>query len=160
MKKNHDSQHLINQYSAIVKDIDSNIIVRQFTSSSLMRDSMLEDFARGEIDVLTSMKCLDEGVDVPRSEMAIFCASTGNPRQFIQRRGRILRTHPDKHMAIIHDLIVAPELDYQSPAYNIERSLLQGELRRVKDFLSMAENANDSIQALDDILNYYNLPLF
>lgn len=160
IEDDNESQHLINQYSAIVKDVDSNIIVRQFTSSSLMRDSMLEDFAKGEIDVLTSMKCLDEGVDVPRSEMAIFCASTGNPRQFIQRRGRILRTHPDKHMAIIHDLIVAPELDYQSPAYNIERSLLQGELRRVKDFLSMAENANDSIQALDDILNYYNLPLF
>jgi len=155
-----ESAHLINQYTSIVKNVDKDIIVRQFTSSSIARDSMLEDFSKGEIDVLTSMKCLDEGVDVPRSEMAIFCASTGNPRQFIQRRGRILRTHPDKHMAIIHDLIVAPELDYQSPAYNIERSLLQGELRRVKDFLSMAENANDSISALDNILTYYNLPLF
>lgn len=156
----NETSHLINQYTGIVKNVDSKIIVRQFTSSTISRDSMLEDFAKGDIDVLTSMKCLDEGVDVPRSEMAIFCASTGNPRQFIQRRGRILRTHPDKHKAIIHDLIVAPELDYQSPAYNIERSLLQGELRRVKDFLSMAENANDSISTLDNILTYYNLPLF
>jgi len=155
-----DTMHLINQYSAIVKNVDPNIIVRQFTSGSIARESMLEDFAKGEIDVLTSMKCLDEGVDVPRSEMAIFCASTGNPRQFIQRRGRILRTHPDKHIAIIHDLIVAPQLDYESPSYNIERSLLQNELYRVRDFLSMAENANDSIDTLNDILNYYNLPLF
>ncbi|MDQ9831353.1 helicase-related protein, partial [Acinetobacter baumannii] len=70
------------------------------------RNLILDQFANGEIEVLTSMKCLDEGVDVPRSEMAIFCASTGNPRQFIQRRGRILRKHPDKHMAVIHDLVV------------------------------------------------------
>ena len=72
---------------------------------------MQSKFSTGDIEVLTSMKCLDEGVDVPRSELAIFCASTGNPRQFIQRRGRILRKHPDKHIAIIHDLVVAPEFD-------------------------------------------------
>ncbi len=160
VEEDDETMHLINQYTKIVRDINPKIIVRQFTSSSLGRDQMLEEFARGEIDVLTSMKCLDEGVDVPRSEMAIFCASTGNPRQFIQRRGRILRTHPDKHMAIIHDLIVAPTLEYDSPSYNVERNLLKGELSRVQDFLSMAENASDSIKELDDILNYYNLPLF
>ena len=88
------------------------------------------------------MKCLDEGVDVPRSEMAIFCASTGNPRQFIQRRGRILRKHPDKHMAVIHDLVVVPEINSEQENYAMERNLLQSELKRVHDFAILSENAD------------------
>ena len=103
-----ESQHLIDQYSAIVRDVHPRVTVKQFTSNSGDRERILEEFAAGRLEVLTSMKCLDEGVDVPQSQVAIFCASTGNPRQFIQRRGRILRqsksTH--KHLAIIHDLIV------------------------------------------------------
>lgn len=106
------------------------------------------------------MKCLDEGVDVPRSEMAIFCASTGNPRQFIQRRGRILRKHPDKHLAVIHDLVVAPEIGSGLENYNMERSLLRGELKRVRDFAVMSENADYAYTELEEILSYYNLPLF
>ena len=93
----------------------------QFTSESIDRDSMLSDFANGNIDVLTSMKCLDEGVDVPRSELAIFCASTGNPRQFIQRRGRVLRTHKDKRYAVIHDLVVIPDTNFDPECYELER---------------------------------------
>lgn len=106
------------------------------------------------------MKCLDEGVDVPRSELAIFCASTENPRQFIQRRGRILRKHPDKHMAIIHDLVVVPEVNSASESYNMERNLLKGELKRVRDFATLSENADYAYEELESILSYYNLSLF
>ena len=121
---------------------------------------MLADFATGELEVLTSMKCLDEGIDVPRSELAIFCASTGNPRQFIQRRGRILRKHPDKHKAIIHDLVVVPEVTTASESYNMERNLLKGELKRVRDFATLSENADYAYENLESILSYYNLSLF
>ncbi len=106
------------------------------------------------------MKCLDEGVDVPRSEMAIFCASTGNPRQFIQRRGRILRKHPEKHMAIIHDLVVAPEVSSTGENYSMERSMLSNELKRVRDFAVLSENADYAYEELSNILSYYNLSLF
>ena len=106
------------------------------------------------------MKCLDEGVDVPRSEMAIFCASTGNPRQFIQRRGRILRKHPDKHIAIIHDLVVAPEISSSQDNFNMERSLIKGELKRVHDFAVLSENADFAYNELDEVLSYYNISLF
>ena len=78
-----ETEHLIDEFTRIVRDANSHIVVRQFTSDSTDRDEMLKGFADGSIDVLTSMKCLDEGVDVPRSELAVFCASTGNPRQFI-----------------------------------------------------------------------------
>ena len=156
-----EADRLINEYTSTVKQMDSHLIVRKFTSESTDREQMLKDFSTGRIDVLTSMKCLDEGVDVPRSELAIFCSSTGNPRQFIQRRGRVLRTHPDKRMAEIHDLIVVP--DYNEAAegcYQLEKSLVNSELQRVRDFALLSENLGDTETALNDVLQKYSLSIF
>lgn len=155
-----DSAHLIDEYTRIVRDADSHIVVRQFTSDSKDREPILKDFSNGSIDVLTSMKCLDEGVDVPRAELAIFCASTGNPRQFIQRRGRVLRTHKDKHTATIHDLIVVPDNCFDSECYDLERNLVKSELLRVRNFAVLSENLNDTDKVLEEVLNHYNLSLF
>lgn len=155
-----DSLHLIDEYTRIVRDVDSHIIVRQFTSDSSDREPMLKDFAEGKIDVLTSMKCLDEGVDVPRSELAIFCASTGNPRQFIQRRGRVLRTHKDKHVSVIHDLVVVPDNCFSEESFELEKKLVAGELKRVRDFAMLSENLFDTDRELHDVLNHYNLSIF
>ena len=160
IKDDEDTLHLIDEYTRIVRDIDSHIVVRQFTSESIDRDSMLSDFANGNIDVLTSMKCLDEGVDVPRSELAIFCASTGNPRQFIQRRGRVLRTHKDKRYAVIHDLVVIPDTNFDPECYELEKSLVSTEVKRVRDFALLSENCNDTLNILDDVLNRYQISLF
>ncbi|MDD2261417.1 MAG: DEAD/DEAH box helicase family protein [Clostridia bacterium] len=160
IETDEDSLHLIDEFTRIVRDINSHIIVRQFTSDSSDREPMLKDFAEGKIDVLTSMKCLDEGVDVPRSELAIFCASTGNPRQFIQRRGRILRTHKDKPVAIIHDLVVVPDNCFSEESFEIEKNLVAGELKRVRDFAMLSENLFDTDRELSDVLNHYNLSIF
>lgn len=154
------SNNLIDTYTGIVQDVSKTTTVKKFVSGIKERNEILEKFACGDIEVLTSMKCLDEGVDVPRSEMAIFCASTGNPRQFIQRRGRILRKHPDKHIAIIHDLIVAPEVNSAQENYNMERSLIRSELKRVRDFAVLSENADFAYNELNEILSYYNISLF
>lgn len=155
-----ETDRIINTYTQIVQEVSSTTTVKKFVSGIRERNSILKDFADGTLEVLTSMKCLDEGVDVPRSELAIFCASTGNPRQFIQRRGRILRTHKDKHFAIIHDLVVAPEVNYGTESFKLEQSLLRSELKRVKDFAVMSENADYAYSELEDILLYYQLPLF
>lgn len=155
-----DSEHLIDQYTKIICDVDDKVTVRKFIGDTKDRNEILSAFAEGRIQVLASMKCLDEGVDVPRSEMAIFCASTGNPRQFIQRRGRILRKHKDKHMAIIHDLIVAPAINYNDATFELEKHLLENELKRVRDFALLSENSIESIKTLEGILTYYGLSLF
>lgn len=154
------SDNLIDTYTKIVQAVSKTTTVKKFVSGIKERNDILEKYANGEIEVLTSMKCLDEGVDVPRSEMAIFCASTGNHRQFIQRRGRILRKHPDKHIAIIHDLVVAPEVNSSQENYNMERSLIKGELKRVRDFALLSENADFAYNELNEILSYYNISLF
>ena len=160
IKDDEDTVHLINEYTSIVRDLNHHIVVRQFTSESSDRDAMLKDFANGSIDVLTSMKCLDEGVDVPRSELAIFCASTGNPRQFIQRRGRVLRTHKEKRFAVIHDLVVIPNNNFDPSCQEIEKNLVSNEIRRVRDFAILSENCNDTLNVLDNILEQYQISLY
>ena len=155
-----DAVHLIDVFTEAVKNIDKRTTIKQFISGTNNKEHILELFAVGDIDVLTSMKCLDEGVDVPRAELAIFCASTGNSRQFIQRRGRILRKHPKKPFAYIHDLVVVPELNPNSESYNLERSMLKKELERVNNFALLSENSSHTINVLFDVMNYYKLNLY
>ena len=152
-------EHLIDLYTLTVTQIDERITVRKFVSGQQNRDEILNDFASGKLQVLTSMKCLDEGVDVPRSELAIFCSSTGNPRQFIQRRGRVLRRHPDKKMAELHDLVVVPKVDPHSDCYRMEQSLLRGELERVSNFACLSENPSYSELELREVLDHYALTI-
>ena len=154
------SDHLIDDYTEAVMKLDKFITVKKFVSGQKDRDKVLGDFASGKLQVLTSMKCLDEGVDVPRSELAIFCASTGNPRQFVQRRGRILRKHKDKFMAEIHDLVVAPEVNPGSDSFRMERALLKGELMRVKNFSLLSENPSFSQMELKSVMEHYGMNMY
>lgn len=87
--------------------------------------------------ILVSIKCLDEGVDIPAVSHALILASSQNPRQFIQRRGRVLRTTPGKHLAVIHDAIVVP-IDAEKEPEQI--SLLKAELLRSVEFANHAVN--------------------
>ena len=150
---------LINEYTKAVSETDDSLMVKQYTSNSKNREEILKSYEEGKIHVLTSMKCLDEGVDIPRSELAIFCSSTGNPRQFIQRRGRVLRIHKDKVHAVIHDLVVVPEISVEESNYGMERNLVRKELERVVDFSNLAMNKMDTYESLKEVLNYYNLNL-
>src|SRR5690606_21440300 len=81
--------------------------VEYFTGMEGDRAAALEWF-RSFGGILVSIKCLDEGVDIPTVDHALILASSQNPRQFIQRRGRVLRTAPGKTLAIIHDALVVP----------------------------------------------------
>jgi predicted helicase len=87
--------------------------------------------------VLVSIKCLDEGVDIPAVSHAFILASSQNPRQFIQRRGRVLRKSTGKDLAVIHDAIVVP-VDPQSEGEQI--SLLKAELLRALEFADSSLN--------------------
>ena len=154
-----EENKLINEYTRAVSNTDDSVMVKQFTANSSNRQQILKDYEEGKLHTLTSMKCLDEGVDVPRSELAIFCASTGNPRQFIQRRGRVLRLHKDKIHATIHDLVVVPEVNAEEGSFEMERGLVKKELERVVDFAKLAMNKSDTYESLKRILEYYNLNL-
>ena len=122
------------------------MIKHKFTGSESISDRLilLEQFSKGNVNALVAMKCLDEGVDVPSAETAIIMASTSNPREYIQRRGRILRRHENKDLAIIYDMIVTMS-DRQirrlsTSERNLELQIMEREAERYREFARDAKN--------------------
>jgi DNA phosphorothioation system restriction enzyme len=142
---------------------DHGLLVQRFTAEEDTRERQqrLIDFARGEIQALVAMKCLDEGVDVPSTKTAYIMASSSNPREFIQRRGRVLRKSPGKEFSVIHDMIAVPPTAWaiaqDSATFNIERGIIRKELERFKEFASPAMNKHKALDVIWEIASRYNL---
>lgn len=158
--ENGEAERMLNKFLIAGHEILPNLKMNSYIAEGQNLNDLLRGFSEGKIDMLFAMKMLDEGVDVPRAEVGIFASSTGNPRQFIQRRGRLLRKHKDKPYATIFDMVVIPRLnDNNVELFNMERNLVHNELRRVGYFASLALNFYDSKQALEQVCFKYNLDL-
>jgi len=127
------------------------------TVSRPQREEILSQFAHGDIQVLISMKCLDEGVDVPSTQVAFILASSTNPREFVQRRGRILRRFKGKKKAKIYDFVVVPGDDLKEPYYEIGASLLRREMPRFAEFASSALNEFKARSLIRKVLNRFEM---
>lgn len=103
------------------------------------------------------MRCLDEGVDVPAARIAYLLASSSNPRQFIQRRGRVLRKATGKDTADIIDFIVTPPDGASALQHETERRMLRGELARVEEFAHLADNEAHTLDVLRPLRKRYGL---
>ena len=144
------------------KDLGMN--VHPFTSQENRneRKELLSKFQSGALQGLVAIKCLDEGVDVPATKAAYILASSTNPREFIQRRGRLLRKSPGKKYSYIHDFIVIPrDLDkihaLESSIFNTERHLVKKELSRFKEFADLAMNCQQARAIILEVAAKYNL---
>jgi superfamily II DNA or RNA helicase len=128
-----------------------------FEENLIEREKLLTSFAMGQHQVLVAMKCLDQGVDVPVTRNAIIMASTGNPKQFIQRRGRVLRKYPGKDKASIYDIIVVPTLsgNLDPDTLKLERKILRRELRRYNEFARLALNSTHALNVIAPIKRKY-----
>lgn len=125
-------------------------------TSLAQREAMRQQFERGELQGLVAIRCLDEGVDIPAIKHAVILASTSNPRQFVQRRGRILRPYAGKEKATLFDMIVMPpDLDRQT--WEVERSLLRKEVQRFVEFANLANNREQAIARLSILQQKYQL---
>ncbi|QSV63857.1 MAG: DNA phosphorothioation system restriction enzyme [Dolichospermum sp. DL01] len=120
------------------------------------REILRRQFESGELQGLVAIRCLDEGVDIPAIQTAVILSSSGNPRQFIQRRGRVLRPHPGKERATIFDMIVLPP-DLDRETIEVERNLLKKELRRFVEFADLADNAGEARMKLLALQKRYGL---
>ena len=129
----------------------------RFTSREGIRQrrDILDRFRLGDIDALVAIRCLDEGIDVPACQRAYILASSRNPRQFIQRRGRILRRSPGKEQAEIYDLMV--RLPEGVSNRDVERKLLVQEFKRISEFANLARNSGDVIETLFPLMQHYDL---
>ncbi|MCC5452865.1 DEAD/DEAH box helicase family protein [Rheinheimera sp. UJ51] len=158
--ESHDGKNIMNDYLSVLNELSPNTRAYAFTGETKNKKEVMERFEQGLIESLFSMKCLDEGVDIPRAELAIFCSSTGNPRQFIQRRGRILRKHPEKDYSTIYDLVVMPSHRLDESTFNIEKNLVKEELIRVIYFASLAKNYYEAMEKFEQIASLYDLDLY
>ncbi len=132
--------------------------VNTYTAATSLpdREQLREQFESGVLQGLVAIRCLDEGIDIPAIKHAVILASSTNPRQFIQRRGRILRPDLGKVRATLYDMVVLPpELDRQT--LEIERSLLKKELLRLIEFADLADNAAEARTQLLALQKRYGL---
>lgn len=117
------------------------------------RQELLKQFQAGEIQALVAINCLDEGVDVPATQTAFFLASTTNPRQFVQRRGRILRMAQGKQKARIYDFVVVPGRETVLRNRELAMSILRREMARFSEFSSLALNEFEARSRVRPILD-------
>lgn len=125
-----------------------------------LRERLRRRFSEGDLQALVAIRCLDEGVDIPATRNAFILASSKNPRQYIQRRGRVLRQSPGtgKTHAYVHDfLAVPPEGSMDEGMFETERKLVIGELKRVVGFAQLARNGPAALTSLQELRERYDL---
>ena len=139
--------------------------VSQFTSKENVeeRNILKREFADGSnLQALIAIKCLDEGVNIPKIKTAFILASTNNPKEYIQRRGRVLRLAEGKDYAEIYDFITLPrKLDevtgITEEQMKRELTLVKNELCRAEEFARIALNSVTASAIIDDIRTAYDL---
>lgn len=132
---------------------DEDFRVSQFTAKENMAERMqlVESFNKGDISALAAIRCLDEGINIPSIKSALILSSNDDYREFVQRRGRILRTYKGKNHADIYDVIVLP-----SRKMDVWAAI---EFRRFYEYAKLAMNKEVLMEELNDKLVYYNLTL-
>ena len=132
---------------------ETGILAAKFTASEnkQQRRDIIDLFRQKVIQSLVAIRCLDEGVDIPQLETAIIMSSGTNPKEFIQRRGRILRNAPGKQYSYIYDFIVIPTLSLEEvntltpEEKELELKIISREFERVQEFANLAENGLEVI---------------
>jgi superfamily II DNA or RNA helicase len=142
-----------------------NMRVSQFTSKEdiIEREDLKREFAKGDnLQALIAIKCLDEGVNIPAIKTAFILASTTNPKEYIQRRGRVLRLYEGKDYAEIYDFIALPHPLDEVPSLTdeelqLEMRLVINELARAKEFARIAMNMGEAEHIIDNIKRAYSI---
>ncbi len=170
MQEGEDDEGIVNdirQIDVITQKLGREVgmKVAQFTSreNAAQREILKKEFAAGdELQALVAIKCLDEGVNIPAIKTAFILASTTNPKEYIQRRGRVLRLSPGKEVANIYDFVTLPRdlslVPYLSKEeIKYDKALVKNELNRVLEFQRLAENSYDSTELIFNIKDTYDL---
>lgn len=154
----------VRQIDAVTRMVGVELKMRcaQYTADTAprLRQEVLRDFAGGDLQALVAIRCLDEGVDVPATRTAFLLASSTNPRQYVQRRGRVLRAFAGKRRADIYDFFVMLPVEsrHADPAgWQAARNLLKNQLARALEFGDLAENGPVARAALLELRDRYEL---
>ena len=161
-----DSDQELKQIDAVTKLLgnDLDMAVAKFTAEESMKDraKIKEQFLLGRLQAIVAIKCLDEGVNIPGIKTAFILASTTNPKEYIQRRGRVLRKAENKSFAEIYDFVTLPRPIDSVSGFTIEKinhdlSLVKNELERMIEFGRLALNSMESNKIIWDIEDAYHI---
>lgn len=157
----------IRQIDSVVQKLGNelNMKVARFTSkeSAMERSEIIKKFSDGYmLQALVAIKCLDEGVNIPSIKTAFILASSTNPKEYIQRRGRVLRLAKGKKYANIYDFITLPfdvkEINgYQENLIQSTKGLVKREIIRMLDFSEIAENPSISNEIIRTLKENFNI---
>lgn len=157
----------IRQIDEVTKQVHNTLgmSISKFTATETpeTRKLLIQKFSEGqELQALAAIKCLDEGVNIPSIKTAFILASSTNPKEYIQRRGRVLRLSQNKEKAEIYDFITLPYGLYVSSnktqeENNMFKSLAQREVIRMKEFSSLSENEHESLPVIENIEKNFGL---
>ena len=159
------------QMPCVKRTLNKNgIISREITaknpSDPKQRASIIGLFSSGHYDAIVANKVLDEGADIPAAKNCIMLASTGNPKQFIQRRGRVLRklhgtysNKSKKEHANIYDILVMPDISpgYTADVIKTERQIVSSQIRRQEDMARIALNSDSCMAEIEKIKEKFSL---
>ena len=113
------------------------------------RQHIIKLFKEKKYQALVAIKCLDEGIDIPSACRGILMSSSTNPREYVQRIGRIIRQDQDKKLAYLYDICVESSGVLDDGLQDIDAKIRANECKRLKE---IAENAINSVDALQNIL--------
>ena len=165
-KINDKDDEEVKQIDYITKYLGNelNMNIDRYTSRESVseRVTIRERFKRGDLQALVAIKCLDEGVNIPNIRTAFILASSTNPREYVQRRGRVLRLAPGKKFAVIYDFVSLPipfdELGgFESSEVKEFNALVKNEINRIKEFSEHAISRSESDVLIEKIKNEYGL---
>lgn len=162
-----DDESDIRQIEAVTKILGNELGMRvaRFTSEENMQErTLIKEYFQdgGKLQAIVAIKCLDEGVNIPGIRTAFILASTTNPKEYIQRRGRVLRKADNKPFAEIYDFVTLPRpLDSVSgltvEQANRDKTLVKNELARIKEFGRLALNSMVANNLIWEIEEAYHL---
>ena len=160
--EDEDTGDIIRQIDLVTKKLQTEyqMSVKRFTAEENLkeRQNIKTYFAQGMYQVITAIKCLDEGVNIPGIKTAFIMSSSKNPKEFVQRRGRLLRKSDNKKKAIIYDFITLPrDLDNVIPNdINEDKTIIVGEVARMVEFGRLADNPEVTDELVNRIMTSYD----
>ena len=139
--------------------VDYQMSVKRFTAEEDLKDreNIKKYFSEGQYQVITAIKCLDEGVNIPGIKTAFIMSSSRNPKEFVQRRGRLLRKSRNKKKAVIYDFITLPREPDNIRQNDIEedKTIIVGEVARMQEFGRLSDNPEDTDYLINQIMEAY-----
>ena len=150
-------EHVLSLINNSILPLGPSVKASKFTATEDIntRLQLIDNFNKGKINYLVAIRCLDEGINIPSIKSALILSSNDNYREFVQRRGRILRlytdpdTHQEKQKSDIYDVIVLPSTE--------NKSFIEIELRRFYEYSRLALNSSSLNKQLNELLDSYGL---